>query len=142
MRAAVDQSPHLRWVHLVPAGIESYVPYLDGDRRWTCGKGVFARPVAELALAMMLAGFRRIHRYARASSWGDLDGMTLYGARITVLGGGGIAEALADLLVPFGTEVTVVRNQIQPMQNVTDVVGTNGLDAALKRADVVVQPSH
>jgi phosphoglycerate dehydrogenase-like enzyme len=138
MRAAVDQNPHLRWVHLAPAGIERYVPYLDGDRTWTCGKGVFARPVAELSLAMMLAGFRRIHRYARASSWGDLDGITLFGARVTILGGGGIAETLAELLVPFEAEVTVVRNRVQPMPHVTNVAGTAGLDAALARADVVV----
>lgn len=138
MRAAVDQNPHLRWVHLGPAGIEKYVPYLDGDRAWTCGKGVFARPVAELALAMMLAGFRRIHRYARASSWGDLDGITLFGANVTILGGGGIAETLAELVVPFEAEVTVVRNRVQDMQNVTTVVDAAGFDAALEQADVVV----
>jgi phosphoglycerate dehydrogenase-like enzyme len=138
MRAAVDQNPHLRWVHLAPAGIEAYVPYLDADRMWTCGKGVFARPVAELALAMMLAGFRRIHRYARASSWGDLDGITLFGSQITILGGGGIAATLAELVVPFQAEVTVVRNRVQPMANVANVVDSTGLDAALEGADVVV----
>ncbi|MEX1004341.1 MAG: D-isomer specific 2-hydroxyacid dehydrogenase family protein [Acidimicrobiia bacterium] len=138
MRAAVDENPHLRWVHLGPAGIEKYVPYLDADRMWTCGKGVFARPVAELALTLMLAGFRRIHRYARASSWGDLDGITLFGSHVTILGGGGIAETLADLLVLFEAEVTVVRNRIQPIPNVAHVVGADGLDAELERADVVV----
>ena len=138
MRAAVDQNPHLRWVHLGPAGIERFVPYLDADRMWTCGKGVFARPVAELALALTLAGFRRIHRFARASSWGDLDGMTLFGAKVAVLGGGGIAETLAELLVPFEAEVTVIRNRVQPMPNVTHVVGSTGLEGALERADVVV----
>ena len=138
MRAAVDRNPSIRWVHLVPAGIEKYVPFLDRDRTWTCGKGVFARPVAELTLALTLAGFRRIHRYARATSWGDLDGITLYGAKVTILGGGGIAETFAELLVPFGSEVTVVRNRVQPMANVEHVVDAGGLDQALAAADVVV----
>ena len=138
MRAAVDDNPNIRWVHLVPAGIERYVPFLDRDRIWTCGKGVFARPVAELTLALTLAGFRRIHRYARATSWGDLDGITLYGAKVTVLGGGGIAETFAELLVPFGAQVTVVRNRVQPMDNVDHVVDAAGLDDALAGADVVV----
>lgn len=138
MRAAVDENPGIRWVHLVPAGIEKYVPFLDGERTWTCGKGVFARPVAELTLALTLAGLRRIHRYARATSWGDLDGITLYGAKVTILGGGGIAETFAELLVPFGTEVTVVRNRVQPMANAEHVVDATGLDGALADADVVV----
>ena len=30
-------------------GIEPYVGVLDHDRRWTCGKGVYAEPVAERA---------------------------------------------------------------------------------------------
>ena len=138
MRAAVDQNPRLRWVHLGPAGIERYVPYLDNERTWTCGKGVFARPVAELALALILSGLRRVHRYARATSWGALDGKTLFGANVTILGGGGIAETLAELLVPFEVAITVVRNRVQPMANVTDVVDSRGLDSALERADVVV----
>lgn len=138
LRAIVDENPNIRWVHLGPAGIERFVPYLDTNRVWTCGKGVFDRPVAELTLALMLAGFRRLHRYARETTWTDLDGRTLFGAKVTVLGGGGIAQRLAELLVPFGVELTVVRNRVQPMEHVAKVVGPDGLSTALTDADQVV----
>ena len=41
------------------------------DRTWTCGKGVYAEPVAEHALALALAGLRQLATYARATEWGD-----------------------------------------------------------------------
>ena len=47
------------------AGIEPYVAALDADRLWTCGKGVYAEPVAELALTLALAAMRAVDRYAR-----------------------------------------------------------------------------
>jgi phosphoglycerate dehydrogenase-like enzyme len=138
LRSIIDENPNIRWVHLGPAGIERFVPYLDNDRVWTCGKGVFDRPVAELTLALMLAGFRCLHRYARETSWTGLDGRSLFGAKVTVLGGGGVAQRLAELLVPFDVELTVVRNRVQPMDHVANVVGTDDLQLALADADQVV----
>src|SRR5829696_4499528 len=45
------EADHLRWVQLPFAGIEQYLHLVDDERRWTCGKGVYAEPVAEMALA-------------------------------------------------------------------------------------------
>ena len=63
----LDEHPHLRWVQLPWAGIEPYVDVVraHADRTWTCGKGVYAEPVAEHALALALAGLRGLDRYAR-----------------------------------------------------------------------------
>jgi phosphoglycerate dehydrogenase-like enzyme len=138
MRRIVDENPGIRWIHLPPAGIERYVPYLDPDRIWTCGKGIYARPVAELALGLALAGLRRIHRYARSTSWSEADGRTLFGANVTILGGGGITAQLAELLVPFGARITVVRNRPEPIEHVAKIVDGSSLSDALASADVVV----
>src|SRR4051794_23329593 len=48
----------LRWVQLPFAGIEPYVQVVQAhaERTWTCGKGVYAEPVAEHALALLLGG--------------------------------------------------------------------------------------
>ena len=54
----LDAAPDARWVQLPFAGIENFVHLVDHDREWTCGKGVYAEPVAELALALALAGMR------------------------------------------------------------------------------------
>ena len=71
------------------------------SRLWTCGKGVYAEPVAELALTLLLAGLRGGVRYARADHWTGQFGTSLFDGRVTIVGGGGIAEVLARLLAPF-----------------------------------------
>ena len=49
LRSLLDEYPDIAWVQLPWAGIEPFVPILDRDRVWTCGKGVYAEPVAEQA---------------------------------------------------------------------------------------------
>src|SRR5215218_2584730 len=81
---------HIRWVQLPFAGIENFVHLVDDDRLWTCGKGVYAEPCAELVLTLALAGMRGLGSYVRATSWTGPRGRNLIGARVTILGGGGI----------------------------------------------------
>ena len=52
--AALAQAPGASWVQLPFAGIENFLPHLDRQYTWTCGKGVYADPVAEIALALAL----------------------------------------------------------------------------------------
>ncbi len=130
--------PGLDWVQLPWAGIEPYRDVLDGRRRWTCGKGVYAEPVAEHALALALAGMRQVVRYARTDRWSAQAGVNLQRARVTIVGGGGIAEALLRLLGPFDTETTVVRRHPAPMTGAARVVGSDELRATLPGADLVV----
>ena len=56
----------LAWVQLPYAGIEPFAEYLDEDRIWTCGKGVYSEPVAELVMAGALTAFRDLHRFIPA----------------------------------------------------------------------------
>lgn len=136
--AALEQAPAARWVQLPFAGIENFLPQLTPDRTWTCGKGVYAGPVAELALTLVLAGFRRLDWYARARTWEAPTGRTLVGSRITIVGGGGIAQALVALLAPFDCHVTVVRNSVQHMDGVDVVLPADRFVDALPGADAVV----
>lgn len=136
--AALAQAPGAEWVQLPFAGIENFLPHLDDDRRWTCGKGVYAGPVAELALTLGLAGLRGLGTYARATSWSGPLGHGLVGGNVTIVGGGGIAEALVALLQSFDCHITVVRRNVQDMEGVDTVVDTDRLADALTGADLVV----
>ncbi len=131
-----------RWVQLPWAGIEPYREVIDSERIWTCAKGVYAEPVAELALTLMLAAMRSVDRYARSHRWLEhpRSGVNLRGARVTVLGGGGITRALLRLLAPFDAEITVVRNHPAPVPGARRVTGSSDaeVDQALERADAVV----
>ena len=138
LRAALDDAPGAGWVQLPWAGIEPYVDVLDPRRTWTCGKGVYAEPVAEHVLALALAGLRSVPQYVLAESWGRPAGTSLYDGRVTILGGGGITEVLLGLLAPFRARVTVVRRHPAPMAGAERVVGPDALHDVLPGADVVV----
>lgn len=135
--AVIARAPHVRWIQLPFAGVEPFAPYLDERFVWTCGKGVYAPPVAEHALALTLAGLRGLSVYARADEWREPIGRNLIGARVTIFGGGGITKCLVPLLVPFECEVTVVRRSGAPIPGARVVGSDRTLDAVVD-ADVVV----
>jgi phosphoglycerate dehydrogenase-like enzyme len=130
--------PQVTWVQLPWAGVEQYVELIDDQRTWTCGKGVYAEPVAEMALGLMLAGLRQIGPYAQRSTWTAQAGLNLRAGRVTILGGGGITEELVKLLTPFDCHITVVRRHPEPMDGVDEVLSFDQLHDALPGADVVV----
>ena len=137
LRDVLDANAHLEWVQVPFAGIENFVPILDDSRIWTCGKGVYAEPVAEHALALALAGMRHISSYSRATQWTGPAGRNLLGAAVTIVGGGGITESLVRLLQPFNCSITVVRRTVEDIDGVDTVVGQENLVDALVGADVV-----
>ncbi len=135
---ALDRADHIRWVQLPFAGIENFVDHLDHDRVWTCGKGVYAEPVAEMALTLGVAGLRNVGAYAQASEWSKPAGRNLLNGNVTILGGGGITESLVRLLQPWNCRITVVRSQVQAMDGVDDVLEADRYADALPGADLVV----
>jgi len=137
LRALLSRTPSLRWVQLPFAGVEG-VP-LDEDHTWTCAKGVYAEPVAEHAVALALAGLRRLPERACATSWGAPGAQTLYDAPVVVLGGGGITAALIALLAPYRVSMTVVRRDAgTPVDGAARTVGLEQLDEVLPGARLVV----
>ena len=103
----------VRWVQLPSAGVEQWLRAgrIDGSRAWTSATGAFGLPVAEHALALMLAGDKALHAFARETSWVD-DGRhhvrALEGETVTIVGAGGIGRALMDMLEPHDVEVLAV----------------------------------
>ncbi len=138
LEEVLASAPHLTWVQLPFAGVEEFAHLIDGERAWTCGKGVYAEPVAEMALSLALAGMRGLGHYARAGEWSGPRGRNLIGARVTILGGGGITEELVRLLAPFDCHVTVVRNRVSEMEGVDVVLQSDQYADALPGADLVV----
>jgi phosphoglycerate dehydrogenase-like enzyme len=135
---ALPEAPHARWVQLPFAGIENFVHLIDHDREWTAGKGVYAEPVAELALSLALAGMRGLGTYARATSWAAPQGVNLLNGRVTILGGGGICASLVRLLQPWNCHITVVRRNVTDLDGVDDVLEADRYADALPGADLVV----
>lgn len=140
LRDALAGHPEITWVQLPQAGVERafQAGVVDPRRRWTSAKGAYAEPVAEHALALILAGLRLLKVRARARSWGQPAGESLFGQPVTIVGAGGIATVLMDLLEPFRTPVTVVRRQPEPVPGAARTVTTERLADALPGARAVV----
>lgn len=126
------------WVQLPYAGIEPFIDLLDRHRAWSCGKGAYAKPVAEHVLALTLAAFHNLGPYAAAKEWTSPVGRNLYGATVLILGGGGITEQLLSLLTPFQTENIVIRRSPDPLPGANRVATISELDSLLPCADIIV----
>jgi phosphoglycerate dehydrogenase-like enzyme len=133
-------APNIRWVHVRFAGVDAYAKdaRIKDGRLWTCGKGGNAEPVAQHAFALALAALRDLPKRARATSW-ERGGSarSLRGARVTILGAGGIAGWLARYLEPFDVELTVVRRTSSPFSGAVRTLPPDQLDEALPNADLV-----
>jgi phosphoglycerate dehydrogenase-like enzyme len=138
-----DGAHDVQWVQLPYAGVEPFAGVIaEHDRlTWTCAKGVYAEPVAEHALTLLLAGLRGLGTYERRSSWSGPQGTNLLGAKVVIVGGGGITTSLLRLLQPFGADITVVRRHADAqatMAGASRVVPVSALDEALDDAVGVV----
>lgn len=102
--------PGVRWVQLPSAGVESWIEQglIDTERVYTSAAGAYAETVAEHALALILAGARRMHESARATSWEVGGGRSLAGSTVVILGAGSIGRALIRMLEPFGMRTLAV----------------------------------
>jgi len=140
LAALLEKYPHIRWVHLPGAGIESFLGAgLQSDGRlMTCSKGAHSSLVAEHALALALAGLHSIGTSARASSWAPTRVSALADQAVTIVGGGGIATALVGFLAPLRARVTVVRRHPEPVAGARRTLTTAALHEALPEARLVV----
>lgn len=130
----------IEWVQLPLAGIDKYLDLIRSrtDIAFTSAKGAYSKPVAQHGLALTLALLNDLHRRARASSWDSVQtGDMLYGKRVTILGGGGIAQEYARLIEPFGCTITAVRHAAADMPGADRTVPTSEFASLLPETDVL-----
>jgi phosphoglycerate dehydrogenase-like enzyme len=136
--------PEIAWVQLPWAGVDGFrtlFANLDHDTApiFTSAKGSYSEPVAEHALALILALQRELPSKSRDAVWQtERTGLSLYGNHVVVIGAGGITGELIRLLAPFRVSVTVVRRTAEPFAGADRTVTSSELDRVLGDADVVV----
>jgi phosphoglycerate dehydrogenase-like enzyme len=137
LQTTVQKGVHLRWVQLPSAGVDRFRTVIDSRLTWSAAKGIFDEHVAEHALALALAGFRRVGAGARKHTWDRLDATTLFDARVCLLGAGGIATSLLRLLSPFRCSTTVIRRRHVDVSGVK-TLPLSRLSEGLRDANLVV----
>ena len=131
----------VRWVQLPWAGVEQWVAQgaIDDRRVWTCASEAYGESVAEHAVALMLAGRRRLHACARATSWdGSNGGYPLFEGTMVLVGTGSIGRGVVRLLQPWGMRIVGVSRSGRPVDGFDRVVPVRELLDVLPEADVVV----
>lgn len=148
---ALLAAPKLRWVQLTTAGWTRYDT--DELRAWftrrdvtLCSSSrVFAEPVAEHAIAAMLALARQLPAAMRdqagARSWPQAalrrNSHLLRDELVLLVGYGAIARAIATRLRGFGVRMVGYRRRVRGDEEIP-IVERAGLDAALAEADHVL----
>ncbi|MCM3657843.1 phosphoglycerate dehydrogenase [Agromyces mediolanus] len=142
----------LEWVQLLSAGSDAALAAGFGASvAITSGRSLHDAPVAEHALALVLAAARRVHTLVRAQighRWADeLGGIqpepspgvfsTLRGANVVVWGFGSIGSTLAPHLRALGARVTGVGTRART-ESGFEVVTPEALPALLPSTDVLV----
>jgi D-3-phosphoglycerate dehydrogenase len=134
-----DELPErVRWIQLPAAGVESWVERLPDGPVVTSAAGAFALPVAEHALALLLAAARYLHTAARASTWEEIPARSLEGSTVAIVGAGGIGRALIELLAPLHVRILAVTRRGNPVPGAERTVDAAGIDDVLPEADYVV----
>jgi phosphoglycerate dehydrogenase-like enzyme len=135
--------PKLRLVQCIYTGVE-HLPISDLPKgtRIAGNSGAYSEPVAEHAVALVLAAAKRLHQGQSLMDRGALRPVPrsamLVGRRGVVLGVGGIGRAVARRLRALGVSVDGVNRDGRRVPGVRRMYPARQLRRALVRADVVV----
>jgi phosphoglycerate dehydrogenase-like enzyme len=147
-----DAAKRLRWVHSAAAGVASalYPEMLASDVILTNSAGVHGVPIAEHVIAGIMhfvRGFdlavdgQRRRIWDREAFIGDRSPMReIGGARVLIVGAGGLGSEIARRCAALGAECVGVRRrpQLGTPVGFSRVVGPPGLERELGHADVLV----
>lgn len=125
---------NIKWVSIPWAGTDAVVDSgLHAGRLWSCGRGLYGDHVAEHALALMLAGTKRIDIAARERRWDFIEGdrPLVSGQSALVIGAGDVGLALVNRLSALGLRVTVLARTPRSVQGADRVIARSELHEVL-----------
>jgi phosphoglycerate dehydrogenase-like enzyme len=142
----LGRAPHLRAVFNVESNFLQNIDYAECHRRGIpvlSTAPVYARPVAEMVLAMAISLARRMHeadaalRIGREFKGDNHDSFLLSGKPLALVGFGNVGRALLPLLRPFSREILVHDPWVHPAVLRDADVAPASLDECFARARVV-----
>ena len=137
---------NVRFIQWVFTGVEQLVGagVMKPGTRWANAAGVFAKPVAEHAMALILASLHQYKYVFEKSSFSirrEMDSRQdwlFLNKRVAIFGAGGIGRELISMLRPFGPHITAVNRSGRPVEGADETVAMAEADHVWGEADIVV----
>jgi D-2-hydroxyacid dehydrogenase (NADP+) len=142
-RGIFAATPRLKWVHAFGTGVDGIADQetLRPEVLITSTKGIHGPPVAEAALASMLALSRDLPRSVRAQdrrAWDKWRMRLLHRKTVGILGVGAIAQALAPRCQAMGMTVVGMSRAPRPAAGFDRMVPRDALAAVVGEFDYLV----
>jgi phosphoglycerate dehydrogenase-like enzyme len=148
----VQAARRLRWVHSAAAGVGNVLRsgIAETDVLLTNSAGIHGAPIAEFVVAGVLHFMRGLDvalAQQRRTEWSkaffvadDSPLREVAGSRVLIVGTGGLGGETARRLAALGATCIGVRRrpELGAPEGFSSVVGLQGIDAELPRADVLV----
>ena len=141
-----NEAPRLRWMQTLSSGVDSVLKHgLPAQLTLTSAIGAHAAPVADHAMALLLALFRGVPSIALGQArrqWaqaGQRAGLReIEGCRAAMLGYGHIGRGIVRRLQAFGATVTAVNRTGQGAGEAERLLPVSALSDALVGADILM----
>lgn len=138
-----ERTHALRWIHVAAAGVDKLLTptLIRSPIMVTNAHGIFDRRIAEYVLACVAASFKQLRQTIadqQTKTWTTRTTRNLAGARVLVIGAGGIGRATARLLRAVGMDVTVMGRTERTDDEFGHVLSTQDLPGRIGAYDVVV----
>ncbi len=132
----IKEMPNLEVVQILTVGFDAALEHVPEHITLCNAVGVHESGTAELAVALVLASLRGIDDHARAMPQGEWihdRRSSLVDRSVIIIGAGGVGRAIADRLIPFEVDVTLVARSERP-----GVVSISELPHLLPETDIVI----
>ena len=142
MLRVLREHPTIEWLHVYSAGVEHFLPEI-GEYRGviTNSAGLYAPPIAEWVIAMMLADSKRLEllfERDRKREWKPENTEELGGKTLGIIGAGGIGAEIARRARGLDMEVIGLRASGRPTEQIPRMYAPDALHEMLGLCDYVV----
>jgi phosphoglycerate dehydrogenase-like enzyme len=143
LRTLAADAPHLAWIHVIGAGVESLLPldWLHPGLKLTNNSGVHVKKVYEfglMSLLMINARVPQIFAHQVRREWKPTFTGSPRGKTLLVVGLGDMGGAMAKAGRTLGMRVLGIRRTPKPHPHAEKVYAINALGRLLPKADIVV----
>ncbi len=138
---------NIRWIQFVFTGVERLIEagiMVPGPVRWANAAGVYGRPVAEIAMSLLLSQLHQHKAATLAGSFrvrGELDarqGWLFMDKTVAIIGAGGIARELIPMLRPFDVRIVAVNRSGRAVEGADETHPMAEADHVWAEADAFV----